>query len=280
VIELGKYNNLIIKRETDNGLYLNKDEFEVLLPKKYIPPFWNFGDEILVFCYKDSQDRIVAVTGEPYIFLNQFGYLEVKDVNKIGAFLDWGLPKELLCPFSLQNEKMEVGNKYLVYLLFDQVTERLIATNKLRGWFEFTNHQVTEGGECDVLVYGKTELGYKCVVNNRYQGLIYFSDVFQTINEGDRTKGYVQKIREDGKLDISLRSTGVELMDGDAKKLHDYIVAKGGTIELTDKSSPEAIKEALQMSKKSFKRAVGNLYKKGQIKLDPSSIALIEGNPS
>lgn len=278
MIELGIYNTLYITRGTDNGVYLAEDDprTEVLLPNRFVPEGWSVGDEMEVFVFKDSEDRPTATTEKPKIKLFEYEALEVLEVNKTGAFLDWGLSKDLLVPFSEQSRKMEKGKKYLVYLYHDTRSDRLVASSRLYQFLEKDDIRVKEGDQVDLLVWEDTELGTKVLVEDEYSGLIYKNDLFKKIYPGDRLKGFVRTIRKDGKLDISLRKQGY---DGEvipnAQRILKELEDNEGFIPLTDKSSPDDIYDTLEMSKKTFKKAIGGLYKRQIIRIEPEGIHLI-----
>lgn len=273
---IGKNVELSINRFTSVGAYLEDFKgFEVLLPNKYLTDNMELGQKVDVFIYNDSEDRPVATTETPLIELNNFAFLTVKDVNQFGAFLDWGLEKDLLVPFKEQNSKMVEGGIYLVRLIVDEQTNRLIGTAKINRYLDEKPTNLEIGDEVDLFVAGATDLGQKVMVNNRYAGLIFEDRIVQPLEDGQTLKGYVEFIRQDGKIDISLVPLGIEKFDFFTERLLEYLNEHGGKIELTDKSDPDLIRAALGISKKSFKKAVGNLYKKKIIKLNDDSIKLI-----
>lgn len=273
---IGKNVELSINRFTSVGAYLEDFKgFEVLLPNKYLTDNMELGQKVDVFIYNDSEDRPVATTETPLIELNNFAFLTVKDVNQFGAFLDWGLEKDLLVPFKEQNSKMVEGGIYLVRLIVDEQTNRLIGTAKINRYLDEKPTNLEIGDEVDLFVAEATDLGQKVIVNNRYAGLIFEDRIVQPLEDGQTLKGYVEFIRQDGKIDISLVPLGIEKFDFFTERLLEYLNEHGGKIELTDKSDPDLIRAALGISKKSFKKAVGNLYKKKIIKLNDDSIELI-----
>ncbi|MDH5609910.1 MAG: S1-like domain-containing RNA-binding protein [Cyclobacteriaceae bacterium] len=275
MIELGINQTLKIRRTATPGIYLADEEGnEVLLPNRYITPVMKIGQSLNVFVYSDSEDRPVATTQVPLIFRNEFAYLKVKDVNAVGAFLDWGLEKDLLVPFRQQNQRMVPGQWYLVYLYLDVTTQRLAATTRVNSIFDKDSSPLEAGQEVDLLIAGSTEKGTKVVINNRYQGLIYSGDLFHDLLPGDRTKGFIRLIRPDKKIDVSLRKQGLENLEEGAQHILDELRHNGGFLPLTDSSSPEDIRLQLQMSKKNFKRSVGILYKQKWIALKPDGIRL------
>lgn len=275
-MEIGKYNELRVARKTDNGLYLRDEEGqEVLLPRKFVPREIESGTMLTVFVYKDGEDRLVATTQQPLITLGQFAYLKVVQVNRIGAFLDWGLDKDLFVPFREQKEKMETGRRYLVYLYLDEQTDRLVASARTDRFLEKEQLTVAEGEEVDLLVSDRTELGYNVIINDRHSGLIYHSELFRPLHRGDRLKGYIQHIREDKKIDVSLDPVGYQKVEPNAEKVLARLRENEGFLPLTDKSPPADIYAELEMSKKTFKKALGALYKQRIIRLEPEGIYLV-----
>ena len=273
---IGKYNYLTIERVTSVGMFLSDVEGEeVLLPNQYITDDMQVGDQIKVFVYLDSEDRPVATTQTPKIIRNEFAFLEVKDVSEYGAFLDWGLIKDLFVPFREQPKPMEIGEWHVVFLYLDQKTQRLLASAKIDKFLETDRLTVSEGEEVDVLVWQKTDLGYNVVVNQYHKGLIYANEVFQPLEIGDSLKGYVKKIREENKLDISLQKTGYEVVEPVAKQILEEVKKGKGFLNLSDNSSPEDIYKRLKISKKVFKKAIGGLYKQGIIRIKEDGIYLI-----
>lgn len=273
---IGRYSTLKIDRFTSVGAYLtDNNDFEVLLPNKYLNDNLELGQEVKVFIYNDSEDRPVATTEIPYIELNKFAFLKVKDVNNYGAFLDWGLEKDLLVPFKEQNSKMIVGNSYTVALLLDEQTNRLIGTAKINKLLSDEVKGIEQGDKVEIYIASKTELGYKVIVNEEYAGLIFNNRVIKDLNLGEITDGYVEFIREDGKLNISLVPISEEKFDLFTEKVLDYIKKNDGVIHITDKSDPEIIRSELEMSKKSFKKAIGNLYKSRKIVINKDSIEMV-----
>lgn len=267
MILIGQTQTLKVGRFAEPGAYLQSSEGqEVLLPNKYLTPDLAKGDEVEVFVYPDSEDRPVATTEQPYGQKGQFACLQVKDVNRIGAFLDWGLEKDLLLPYSEQPNKVRIGQWVLVYIHLDPKTHRLIATNRIHHYLS-KEIELEEGQEVDLLIAGITDLGTQVVVNDKYLGLLYHNEVFEDLNKGEHKPGFVKKIREDGKIDVSLRKTGLGNLESGASNIMALLEQSGGTISLNDKSDPEDIMRLLQMSKKSFKRSLGILYKKGLVEL-------------
>ncbi len=274
-MEIGRYNLLEVVSVSDHGIYLtDKSKKEVLLPNKFVPAVAEIGDRIRIFLYRDSEDRLVATTQTPRLTLGQFGFLRAKDVSKFGAFMDWGLDKDLLVPFKEQKQEFKVGNDYLVYLYLDPETHRLVGTTKLRRHFKEVEGKLTEGQEVNLLAWSPTDLGYNVIVDQSYLGLIYSNEVFREISPGDEMTGYVKKIREDGKLDISLQRAGLDQLEDGAAAILKALKKAKGSLPLHDKSSPEEIREMLGMSKKNFKRSLGILYKKRMVEILEKEIRL------
>jgi len=275
-MKLGEYNVLTILRITTVGAYLG-DEFDndVLLPNKYLTQQMSVGEDITVFLYNDSEDRLVATTEKPFIVLNQFAYLQVKEVTPYGAFLDWGLEKDLLVPFREQTNKLEEGKYYLIYLMLDESTNRLVATAKTNKKYSTDTSEIELEKEVDLLICETFDLGVKVIVNGKHLGIVYLSDLTRRLRRGDHEIGYVFKIREDGKLDVRLEQSGYQKIEPSAERLLALMKNRKGTLFLTDKSDPDDIRDQVGMSKKTFKQAVGNLYKNKLIQLNPDSISII-----
>jgi uncharacterized protein len=275
MLHLGVFNELTILRFTSVGAYLGDDEDnDVLLPTKYIPQGAELGDTISVFLYLDSEDRIIATTLKPLLELHEFGLLKVNQVSHFGAFLEWGIEKDLFVPFKEQHLKMEEGKSYIVYLYLDEATNRLVASSRIKRFLEFEVVRVNEGDEVDLLIHSTTELGKNVIVNDTYSGLIYKNDIIRTLRFGEKCKGFVTKVRDDGKLDIALEKPGFEKLELNSLRLLDIIKSNDGKLYLTDKSDPDRIREEVGMSKKTFKAAVGILYKLRMIQLKEDHIAI------
>lgn len=274
-MNLGEFNLLSVKRRTLNGYYLIDDEdVEVLLPNKYVPTGMKPEDKISVFIFKDSEDRLTATTVRPKILLNEFGVLEVVDVNPVGAFLDWGLEKDLLVPYSEQVEKMKVGRSYPVYLYLDDKTKRLVATGKINRILERDEITVEKGEEVELLICNSTEIGINVVINNLHPGLLYDNELFQAVTPGERIVGYIKYIRPDKKIDVTLQKQGYENVEPNAMKILERLKDNNGFLNLTDKSDPVIILAKLEMSKKIFKKAIGSLYKKRLVRIEKDGIYL------
>jgi len=276
MLAIGKFNKLVVKKETDFGLYLESDRGEILLPKKYVPTGTQIGDTLDVFIYRDSEDRLIATTLVPTAQVGDFAVLPVVAVNDCGAFLDWGLEKHLLAPYREQGGKMLKGKTYVVKVLLDEKTERIIASARIKRFLSNMTLDVTEGEDVDLLVYHLSPLGYQVIINNQYGGLLYGTDVFRQIKIGDKLRGYIKKIREDNKIDVALRNYAYEEVPEGKEKIIQALEKNDGSLPLNDKSDPEEIKESLQMSKKTFKKAIGSLYKEKKIILLPDRIELVK----
>lgn len=276
MIEIGKYNTLEILRETSVGLFLGDEDGEdVLLPNKYIPEDYDIGDELKVFVYLDYDERKVATNLEPHIKLHEFALLKVAILNDVGAFMDWGLEKQLLVPFKEQRQRMEEGRWYVVFLDFDELSQRLYATNKIEKRLSNDNINFENGQEVDLLIYKETDIGYSVIVNNVHKGLVYKNEVHDTIRIGDRRKGYIKKIREQNKLDISLTPIGYRNANTmNSKLIYSALQKNDGYLGVTDKSSPAEIGALFGMSKKAFKKAVGELYRERIIKIETNGLRL------
>ena len=277
MFEIGKYITLTILRETDPGLYLGKDtesEEVVLLPHKYKPETFEIGDEIRVFIYLDYDERPIATTLEPFLNLNGFGYLRCADVTKHGAFMEWGLEKHLFVSFKEQARPMKIDNWYIVYLYLDEQTNRLAGSSKTNQFLQNDNLTIKAYDEVNVLITHLTEKGANVIINGLHKGLIYLEDIFEDIRTGDRLKAFVKNIRDDHKVDVVLQKQGYRSIEPNAQFILDELKASGGFIPLHDKSSPETIKEILGLSKKSFKKAIGSLYKDKQITIKDDGIEL------
>lgn len=275
-MKLGEYNTLRILRLTTVGAYLGDEhDNDVLLPNKYVTQEMSVGEDVNVFLYKDSEDRLVATTEKPYITLNEFAYLQVKQLTPFGAFLDWGLEKDLLVPFREQTSKLEEDKYYLIYLKLDEETNRLVATAKTNKYFSTDTSELELNQEVDLLICETFDLGVKIVVNGKFLGIIYHNDVNRKLRRGDYTKGFIYNIREDGKLDVRLEVSGYAKVEPNAEKLLAILNNRKGVLYLTDKSDPDDIRDAVGMSKKTFKQAVGNLYKQKKIRINPDSIEIL-----
>ena len=275
-MKIGHYNTLTIARETKVGLFLTDGKDDVLLPLKYVPKEYNIGDEIIVFVYLDHEERPVATTLEPYILMDEFGLLRVNYVNKFGAFLDWGLEKDLFVPFKEQARPMEKGKRYLVFAYIDEKTNRIVASSKTNQFLSNENLSVSVGDEVELIISHITDMGINVIINDIHKGLLYKDQVYDDIRLGDRMKGYIKNIRPDHKIDVSLQKLGYQNIEPNAEKILQELRASRGFLRLNDNSHPEDIKTVLKMSKKTFKKAIGSLYKDKLIEIKDEGIYLVK----
>ena len=277
MIEIGKYNELTILRHTSVGLYLGDEEGEdVLLPNKYCPEDYEIDDKIKVFVYLDYEERKDATNIIPKIHLHEFALLQVADVSAVGAFMDWGLEKDLMVPFKEQRAKMEESRWYVVYMDIDDETDRLYATNKIERRLQNHELSVEVGDKVDLLVYHRSEIGYSVIINGEHKGLVFESDVFKELNIGEKLKGFIKNIRDDNKIDVTLQAIGYDnFNDSNVDLIYNTLVENNGAIALTDKSSPEAISLQFGISKKAFKKALGSLYKQRKVTISKTGIKLV-----
>ena len=276
MINVGEYNELEVVKELDFGIYLKDGNTEILMPTKWVPKDTRIGDKLSVFIFRDSDDRLIATTIEPYATAETFAFLEAKQVNQVGAFLDWGMDKDLLVPFREQAQRMEPGKSYVVFVYVDEQTNRMTASTKLNRFIQNDNIALRDNDIVDLLIYSETDLGFNAIINNRYSGLIYKNEIYETIRVGDKIKGYVKHVREDNKIDLSLQKSGFELVDDIKWRILNMMKQNDGFLALTDNSSPEEIKAMLQISKKAFKKAVGALYRERLVKINDKGIELVK----
>lgn len=274
-IELGKFNTLRVVKEVDFGMYLDGgEEGEILLPSRYVPENCKPGDELTVFIYLDNEERLVATTLTPLVQVGEFACLEVAWINQYGAFLNWGLMKDLFVPFREQKMKMQVGKQYVIHAHLDDESYRIVASAKVDLYLSKEKAPYEPGQEVSILIWQKTDLGFKAIIENRYSGLLYESEIFQPLHTGMTLKAYVKQVREDGKIDLILQKPGQGKVEDFAATLLDYIREQGGHITLHDKSPAEEIYDTFGVSKKTFKKAVGDLYKKHLVSLQENGIEL------
>ncbi len=276
-MEIGALNRMRVVKRLDFGIYLDGKELgEILMPSRYIPADTHIDDEIVAFLYKDSEDRLIATTETPLVMVEQCAYLKVVDVNNTGAFLDWGLPKDLLVPHSEQNGRMEIGRSYVVNVYIDDISERITATAKLDGWLSEEGIYFKPQQAVDLLICGRTELGYKAVINHTHLGLIYENEVFQTLKYGQRVSGYIKAIRDDRKIDLCLQLPADKTRDELMERILHYLAKNEGVSKITDKSIPDVIYQEFAVSKKNYKKALGRLYKQKLISIDKEKIQLLK----
>ena len=274
-IKLGKYNQLEVVKSVDFGVYLNGgDDGEILLPTRYVPENCKPGDVLNVFIYLDNEERLIATTLQPYVQVGEFACLEVAWVNEYGAFLDWGLMKDLFVPFREQKMKMQKGHRYVVHAHLDEDSYRIMASAKIERYLSKDMPSYQPDEEVEIMVWQKTDLGYKVIVDNRFGGLVYQREIFQTLEPGMKMQAFVRQVREDGKIDLTLQKDGFQKVDDFSSVLLQYIKDQGGHTAFNDKSAAEDIYETFGVSKKTFKKAVGDLYKKRLILLVEDGIRL------
>ncbi len=277
MIKIGEYNSLTVARTAEHGVYLEDERQEsVLLPKRYVPKGLEIGKQLTVFVYNDSEDRPVATTETPLIELGKFAMLKAVSNSKFGTFFDWGLSKDLLVPFREQNKEMKEGYFYLIYLYLDKETKRLVGSNKISKYLDNENLTLKKDDEVDLLVWNKTDLGNRVIINEKHLGLLYANETFRTIKMGERTKGYIKQVRKDGKIDVVLEKPGYSSIEKNAQVLLQKLENNNGHLPLTDKSPPDLIAQQLGMSKKTFKKSVGALYKRRLITIEKDSIRLVD----
>ncbi|MDE6346282.1 MAG: GntR family transcriptional regulator [Muribaculaceae bacterium] len=275
MIQIGRYNNLKVVKIVDFGLYLDGgDAGEILLPARYITDLPEPGDEMRVFVYRDSEDRLIATTEKPFATVGQFAYLQVSAVNKVGAFMQWGLPKDLLVPFREQKVSMKQGGIYLVYIYVDDATKRIVASAKIEKFIGNKFPDYASGTKVKALVYSHNELGYRCIVDNLYHGLIYQNETFRPIELGVEVDAYVKRVRDDGKIDITVSPVASVRVERLSARILDMVRDNNGRLPVSDHSSAELIQEMFQCSKKDFKKAIGLLYKQRVISITPEYIEL------
>lgn len=274
-IELGKFNVLEIVKTVDFGVYLDGgEEGEILLPTRYVPEDYEIGDFLNVFLYLDNEERLIATTLTPLVQVGEFACLEVAWINQFGAFLNWGLMKDLFVPFREQKMKMQVGKKYVIHAHIDEESYRIVASAKVERYLSKEMPVYQPNDEVSILIWQKTDLGFKAIVENQFSGLLYESEIFQRLQTGMTLKAFVKQVREDGKIDLMLQKPGFEKIDDFAETLLSYIKENGGSIPLNDKSPAEEIYDTFGVSKKTFKKGVGDLYRKRAIVLEDNGIRL------
>lgn len=275
--QIGKFNSLEVTSKTDFGIYLDGENLDtILLPKKQCPPDVEIGDFVNAFIYFDSEDRLIATRQKPYVQVGQCAALTVKDINNTGAFLDWGLPKDLLVPFNQQRKPMAEGERHVVYAYVDEYTDRITASAKLSNFLreETDNYQL--GDRVDLMVVKRTNLGYQVIVDHFYLGMLFNEDVLQPLKPGQKLQGFIKHIRDDKKIDISLQLQGHEARVDIGERVIQALRENRGILHLSDKSSPNEIYQHFQVSKGNFKKAIGSLYKQGKIKIEPDRILLLK----
>ncbi len=278
MIQIGKYNTLHILQKTNEGLILeDESDEEILLPTKFCPENFDTKDTLTVFVYLDNTEKKIATTLVPKIQLYEFALLQVASLTKVGAFLDWGMDKDLLVPFNEQNQEMVEGRWYIVYLDIDDKTNRLFASSRVEKQLQNINITVENGEIVDIIVLQKSDLGYTVIINNEHKGLIYENEIFTKLNVGDKRKAYVKKVRDDNQIDISLQPIGYrKFNDINSKLIFNALLENDGFVPITDKSTPERIKAKFGISKKAFKKSIGALYKQRKITIEETGIRLLK----
>ncbi|MCP1996817.1 S1 RNA-binding domain-containing protein [Flavobacterium sp. HSC-61S13] len=276
MINIGVDNTLRIARTTKVGLFLTDGENDILLPNKYVPDEYEIDDEVVVFVYLDHEERPVATTLEPFIYLNEFALLKVNYMNEFGAYMDIGLEKDLFVPFKEQARPMQDGNRYIIYMYLDEKTNRLVGSSRLNQFLDLEEVTLETGEEVDLIVSHITDLGINVIINEKFKGLIYKNELFEDLRTGDRIIGYIKNVRPDGKIDVSRTKLGFDGVVSSADMILEELRANSGFLGLSDSSHPEDIKTVLNMSKKTFKKAIGTLYKEKKIEIKEDGIYLIE----
>lgn len=275
MVEIGRINTLTVVKIVDFGIYLDGEERgEILMPKEYVPDNCFPDDEVKAFIYFDSEDRIVATTEAPNIMVGEFAWMKVVAVSSVGAFLDWGLRKDLLVPFREQRDPMVEGKSYLVYAYVDKASDRIVASTKIDKYLDQVFPEYEMGQEVDLLIARKSDLGYSVIINNAHWGLIYDNEIFQPLKIGQKLKGYIKSIREDEKIDVSLQPMGYAKIEGLAGEVLEKLKDYGGVLDLSDKSDPEEIYKVFGCSKKNYKKALGTLLKQGLIEISDTEVRL------
>ena len=276
-VSLGQYNLLRVIKKVEFGIYLDGGKHgDILLPRQYTNDNTDLGDSIEVFIYLDSEDRIVATTLKPKAVVGECAYLKVVQVNRIGAFMDWGLPKDLLVPFSQQQKPMQKGYSYAVYVYVDEPTERIAASSRLEDFMGDAPGQLSPDQAVDLMIYAKSDLGFKAVVDGRYLGQLFENEVFRPLHYGEKLPGFIKRVRTDGKIDLILQQVTSLTRSSLAVAILRHLSENNGVSTLTDKSPPEHIYSAYSVSKAAYKKALGALYKSRQIKIEKHRITLVQ----
>lgn len=277
-MKIGDINHLLISRESTIGLFLkNEENEEVLLPKRYVNPSLKPEDPIDVFIYNDSEDRLIATTEFPFVKVHQFAFLTVKDVLEMGAFLDWGLPKDLLLPKKEMSWEPMIGERVLVYVYLDRLTQRLAASMKLDKFVSKQPENLNFGDKVEVLIWKQHPLGLQVLIEDEYLGMLYKNQLYQLLQPGDKTTAYVNQVREDGRVDLLYQAPGYEVVDQATKTVLSKLQqVESGVLPYSDKTDAAIIQREFNMSKKTFKKVIGGLYRRNLIELKPTSITITE----
>ncbi|HXA01990.1 MAG TPA: S1-like domain-containing RNA-binding protein [Cytophagaceae bacterium] len=278
MLQIGDYNELKVVRDAPQGIYLESVDVDILMPAKYVPAGTEIGDMLKCFIYKDSEDRLIATTLKPYGKVGDFACLKVKDVNNTGAFMDWGLEKDLLVPHNEQHKRMEPGHKYVVRICLDEKSDRIIGVSRLSPFISRDLEDLSEGEKVNLLIYEFTDLGVMAIVNDKFRGMLYRNEVFKDLEVGSKVEGYIKKKRDDGKIDLTLQEQGYREVVSASRIIEDKLKEHKGILEFSDNSSPEDIRDFFHMSKKVFKKAVGGLYREGKIEISDNQIRLKDKN--
>ncbi|MBM6550107.1 S1 RNA-binding domain-containing protein [Marinomonas ostreistagni] len=272
---IGRMNVLRVVKEKDFGVYLDGEQLgEILLPKRYIPKGLRVGDDVEVFIYLDSEDELIATTERPKVQVGEFAGLKSVAVNNVGAFFNWGLPKDLLVPFSQQKNRVEEGQTHLLFVYLDQHTNRIVATTKVDALLNREEPPYRTGDKVDIIVGDRTDIGFKCIVDSRFWGVLFYQDVIGKVYKGDKLAAYIKRVRDDGKIDLSIQQTGYKKVKNILDDIIEYLEANGGEMAITDKSSPDVIFKTFNVSKATFKKALGALYKEQKIALSKEKVSL------
>lgn len=276
MIKIGEYNKMKVLKSLDFGIYMDGgDGVEILMPKRYIPEGTEIGDEIDCFVYLDSEDRLLATTETPHTTVNHFAFLSVNSTNQVGAFLDWGVSKELLVPFREQKVPMESGRSYIIYVYLDEVSNRIAGSAKVNKFLDNVPPNYKHNQEVDLIIMKKTDIGYKVIIDERHSGIIYHNQIFKPVNVGDKVKGYIKEIRPDQKIDVLLQPMGYEKVVGSVEStILDMLADNDGFLPYTDKTDPDTIMGEFHCSKKNFKKALGALYKLRKVDILDNGIKL------
>ncbi|SBS37312.1 hypothetical protein MSP8887_02879 [Marinomonas spartinae] len=271
--QVGRLNTLKVIKEKEFGMYLDADQLgEILLPKRYIPKGLKVGEEVEALVYLDSDDELIATTETPKVQVGEFAALTCVAVNQVGAFFDWGLPKDLLVPFSQQKNRVEEGETHLLFVYLDQLTNRIVATTKVDALLNREEAPYRAGDQVSIIIGDKTNIGFKCIIDNRFWGVLFFQDAFRQLRKGEKTTAFIKRVREDGKIDLSLQEVGYKKVRNILDDIMDYLESQGGEMALTDKASPEAIYAVFKVSKATYKKALGALYKDQKILLSKEKV--------
>ncbi len=276
MIKMGEYNMLKVIKEKPMGIFLDDGDIGILLPKRFVPPGTKIGDEIKVFLYHDGEDRPIATTQKPLGVLGDIVKLKAVNVTHQGAFLDWGLMKDLFVPKSKMQNFMRVNGEYLVKIVMDEQTGRLAATEKLEPFLSNENLTVSVKDEVELIVYRKTDIGYEVIINNMHKGILHFNEVYRNIQIGDRFKGFIKNILPENKIDVAAGKPGYTRVEDETEKVLRLLKENDGYLPYHDKSSPEDIYSFFGMSKKTFKMTTGNLYKQHKLLFTKTGIQLVE----